>query len=86
MSEGSTHSSDKVVMALLRQPALGYIRELRHSLDRDPEHLTFHASSVGLKIRRYLSEGGVHWDDDIFEREWQSVVKKAIVYLSTVEK
>ena len=86
MTENFDRPGDKIVMTLLKPPALGYIRELRRSLDKDPEHLTFHASSVGLKIRRFLSEGGIHWDDDIFDREWQGVVKKAIIYLGTVEK
>ena len=80
------NSVDKVVVSLLKPPALGYVRELRRSLDKDPEYLMFHASSVGLNIRRYLAEVGVHWDDDIFQREWQDVVRKAVIYLRTIEK
>lgn len=72
---------------LLRPPALGCVRELRRSFwRRDPEYLMFHSLSVGLNIRRYLAEVGVHWEDDIFQRKWEDVLRKAIVYLRTIEK
>ncbi|MGB2868869.1 MAG: hypothetical protein WBD36_10485 [Bacteroidota bacterium] len=78
--------SEKVVISLLRPPALGYVRELRRSLDKDPEYLMFHSLSVGLNIRRYLADLGIHWEDEIFQREWQEVVRKAVIYLRTIEK
>lgn len=77
---------ERAVMALLKQPALSYIRDLRKTIDEDPNFLTFHDRSVGLKVQNLLSKQGIFWDDEVFERQFMKVVMEAVARLRSVEK
>ena len=69
---------ERAVLALLKPPAVSYIRDLRKTIDEDPNFLTFHDRSVSLKIQDLLSKQGIYWDDEIFEKQFLKVVKAAI--------
>jgi hypothetical protein len=77
---------ERAVMALLKQPALSYIRDLRRTIDQDPNFLTFHDRSVSLKIQNFLSKQGIFWDDEVFERQFLKVVMEAVTRLRSFEK
>ena len=73
--------NEKVVMLLLKPPALPYTRELRKKLDKDPEFMKLHAHSVSIKMYQLLSKSGVFWDQEILERECENIVKEAVTRL-----
>ncbi len=77
---------ERAVMALLKPPALSYIRDLRRTMDEDPNFLTFHDRSVSLKIQDLLSREGIYWDDEIFQKQFLKVVKEAIDRLKKAEQ
>ncbi len=77
---------EKAVSALLKPPAISYIRDLRKTIDDDPNFLTFHDRSVSLRIQALLSKQGIFWDDEIFERQFLKVVTEAIERLKKTEK
>ncbi len=89
-SEGSFSVSrvepdERAVTALLKPPALSYLRDLRRTIDDDPNFLSFHDRSVSLKIQNLLSRQGIFWDDEVFERQFLRVVNEAIERLRRVE-
>jgi hypothetical protein len=77
---------ERAVTALLKPPALSYIRDLRRTMDEDPNFLTFHDRSVSLKIQDLLSKQGIYWDDEIFQKQFLRVVKEAIDRLKKTEQ
>ena len=77
---------EKAVVALLSQPGLSYTRELRQAIDRDPNFLAFHDQSVGLKVQNLLSQQGIFWDEEIFEKQYMGVVTEAVSRLRGIEK
>ncbi len=77
---------ERAVVALLKQPALSYIRDLRRTMDEDPNFLTFHDRSVSLKIQNFLSKQGIFWDDEVFERQFMKVVMEALSRIRNFEK
>jgi hypothetical protein len=81
-----TESNEKAVSALLKTPALPYIRELRRTIDKDPGYLAFHEQSVALKVQNFLSKEGIYWDQEVFEKEFQDIVMEAIKRERTSEK
>ncbi len=89
-SEGSfganpVEPDERAVLALLKPPALSYIRDLRRTIEEDPNFLTFHDRSVSLKIQDLLSKQGIYWDDEIFEKQFLRVVTEAITRLKKTE-
>ena len=76
----------KIVIQFLKQPALAYIRELRQMLDKDLLYLQSHTDEIRPRVRQLLWASGIYWDNEIFDREWQGVVKEAITQLRSVEK
>ena len=82
----SIEPDERAVTALLKPPALSYIRDLRKTIDEDPNFLTFHDRSVSLKIQNLLSKQGIFWDDEIFERQFLKVVTEAVARLRVSEK
>ncbi len=89
-SEGSfganpVEPDERAVLALLKPPALSYIRDLRRTIEEDPNFLTFHDRSVSLKIQDLLSKQGIYWDDEIFEKQFLKVVTEAITRLKKTE-
>jgi hypothetical protein len=77
---------EKAISALLRAPALSYIRELRQTIDQDPNFLAFHDRSVGLKVQSLLSKEGIFWDQEVFEKQFLKLVTEAVQRLRTSEK
>jgi hypothetical protein len=77
---------ERAVAALLKQPALSYIRDLRRTMDEDPNFLTFHDRSVSLKIQNFLSKQGIFWDDEVFEKQFMKVVIEAVSRIRSFEK
>lgn len=77
---------ERAVSALLKQPALSYIRDLRRTVDEDPNFLTFHDRSVSLRIQNFLSKQGIFWDDEVFELQFMKVVMEALSRLRTIER
>lgn len=81
-----TEPDETAVSALLKPPALPYLRELRRTIDQDPIYLAFHDKSVGLRVQSLLNKQGIVWNDDIFERQFMGVVMEAITRLRTSER
>ena len=77
---------EKAVIALLKPPALSYMRELRQTIDKDPNFLMFHNQSVGLKVQNLLSKQGIFWDQGVFEKQFTKVVMEAVIRLRSFEK
>ena len=85
---GSNHIApdEQAVTALLKQPALSYIRNLRKTIDEDPNFLTFHDRSVSAKIQNFLTKQGILRDDDEYERQFLKVVMEALTRVRSLEK
>ncbi len=79
-------ADEKSVMILLQSPALAYMRDLRRTLDTDPQYLAAHSDGVRSKVTEFLSNGGIYWDNDIFDREWERIVKEAVIRLRNIER
>ena len=89
-SEGSfagtpVEPDERAVLALLKPPAISYLRDLRRTIDEDPNFLTFHDRSVSLKIQNLLSRQGIFWDDEIFEKQFLKIVTEAIARLKKTD-
>ena len=82
----SNPADEKTVMILLQMPALSYLRDLRKTLDADPRYLDTNAEGVRMKVTEFLSGGGVYWDKEIFDREWERIVREAVIRLRSVER
>ena len=82
----SNPADEKTVMTLLKMPALSYIRDLRRTLDADPRYLSNNSEGVRTKVTEFLSSGGVYWDKEIFDREWERIVREAVIRLRSVER
>lgn len=76
---------ERAVSALLRPPAVSYLRDLQRTIEEDPNFLTFHDRSVSLKIQNLLSKQGIFWDDEIFEKQFPRIVTEAIARLKKSE-
>jgi len=77
---------ERAVTTLLKQPALSYIRDLRQTIDQDPNFLAFHDRSVSVRIQNLLSRQGIFWDTDVFENQFPKLVAEALVRLRSFEK
>ncbi len=77
---------ERAVGALLKSPAITYIRDLRRLMEDDPNYLSFHDRSVGLKIQSLLSREGIFWDEEVFERKFFQLVSHAVATLKTLER
>jgi hypothetical protein len=78
--------NERAVAALLKPPAISYIRDLSQSIEQDPGFLAFHDRSVSLRIQTLLSKQGIFWDDEIFEQQFLKVVMGAVTRLRSLEK
>jgi hypothetical protein len=83
---GYIEPDERAVGALLKPPAISYIRDLSWTLEHDPNYLSFHDRSVSLKIQSLLSKQGIFWDDEIFERQFLKIVAAAVKRLRSLEK
>jgi hypothetical protein len=77
---------ERAVTTLLKQPALSYIRDLRQTIDQDPNFLAFHDRSVSVRIQNLLSRQGIFWDTDVFENQFPKLVAEALVRLRSFER
>lgn len=77
---------ERAVTALLKQPALSYIRDLRQTIEQDPNFLAFHDRSVSLKVQNLLSKQGIFWETDVFENQFPVLVLEAVARLKTIEE
>jgi hypothetical protein len=77
---------ERAVTALLKQPALSYIRDLRETIDQDPNFLAFHDRSVSVRVQNLLSRQGIFWDTDVFEDQFPRLVTEAVARLRIIEK
>ncbi len=78
--------NEQAVSALLKPPALSYLRDLRRTIDQDPIFLVFHEKSVSLRLQNLLSRQGIVWNDDRFDRQFLSLVMEAVSRLRSIEK
>lgn len=79
-------SDRRAINALMKHPALSYMRSLRRLMDEDPDYLIFHNSSIRQRVRTFLSNQGICWDDAVLEREFRNVVMEAVTLLRGIEK
>lgn len=75
-------ADERAVIIMLQPERLRFLNELRHKIAKDPNYLSTHSSEVSPKVQKILSNGGVHWHQDIFDREWREIVKEAISRIS----
>ncbi len=73
------------ISALLKPPALSYLRDLQRSIDKDPYYLTYFDRSVSIRIQSLLSKQGIYWDDEIFEKQFLQIVSEALKRLRTLD-
>lgn len=69
---------ERAVNALLKQPALSYIRDLQQTMEQDPNFLAFHDRSVSVRIQSLLSRQGIFWDTEIFEDQFPKLIDEAV--------
>lgn len=84
--EDTPTPSERAVSALLKPPAISYIRDLRTNVEHDPSFLTFYDRSVSIKIQSFLSKQGIFWEPDIFEKRFMKLVCEAIDRVKKEEK
>lgn len=77
---------DSAVIALLKQPALKFSRELRRELDKDPEYANKHKPELIPQIDRFLDGAGIHWRKDVIEDNVGKLVRDLAVRLRSIEK
>jgi hypothetical protein len=77
---------ERAVSALLKQPALSYIRDLRQTIEQDPNYLAFHDRSVSLRVQNLLSRQGIFWETDVFEDQFPKLVTEAFARLKSIER
>ena len=79
-------SDRRVVNALMRQPALSYMRSLRRLMDEDPDYLVLHDSSINQRIQSFLANQGIFWNSNILEGEFRNVVTEVVALLRSIER
>jgi hypothetical protein len=79
-------SDTRAVNALMKQPALSYMRSLRRLMDEDPDYLVFHESMIGRRIQSFLANQGISWNNSVGEREFRNVVTEVVTLLRSIEK
>ena len=84
--KASSEKFEKALMALFKQPALGFSRKLRSSLDKDPDYLKHHAAEVFPQLRSYLTEAGIPLDGKNPDEQMHDVVREVVVRLRSFEK
>jgi hypothetical protein len=84
--KASSEKFEKALMALFKQPALGFSRKLRSSLDEDPDYLKHHEAEVFPQIQRYLTEAGMPLDGKNPDEQMRDVVREVVIRLRSFEK
>jgi hypothetical protein len=73
---------EKAVQFLLKPPAVRYLRKLRESLEREPDFLGTHREDIENVIIGFLAGSGLQWHREIFEKEWEPILRIALRRLS----
>lgn len=68
----------KAIQFLLKPPAVRYLRRLRESVEHEPEYLRTHRDDVGNVIIGFLAGSGLQWHREIFDREWEAILRDAL--------
>ena len=74
---------DKAVAQLLKPPAIEYVRSLESLTKEHPNYVDANKVDVGNMIHGFLAGSGFHWDREIFEKEWPSILQEAIARLGS---
>ena len=82
----SSEQLETALTVFFRRPALDFSRNLRSSLDKDPEYLTDHASDIFPRVRQLLNEAGAPLNDSKYEDQMKYVVREIVIRLRTIEK
>jgi hypothetical protein len=77
-----TTPREKAVRFLLKPPASRYVRRLKKLMEKEPEYLAAHRDDVGNIIIGFLAGSGLQWHREIFEREWEVILRDALRRLS----
>ncbi len=72
---------ERAVTAMLGKEGIPFLKKLVKQVKRDPEFLNSQGTRVSREVEKILSHGGIHWHREIFEREWQEIVKEAMARL-----
>ncbi len=85
-NSGRTEADERAISALLKSPALSYLRDLRRTIDQDPVYLVFHDKSVSLRVQSLLARQGILVNDEGIERQCMRVVMEAVCRLRSIER
>lgn len=77
---------DRALMEFFRPPALGYSRNLRANLDRDPAYVERNKSEVYRELRGFLTRAGFAFDEQGIDRQMEYVVREVVGRLRSYEK
>lgn len=77
---------DIAVLALLKQPALKFSRELRRQLDEDPDYAVKHKRELIPKVNNFLSDAGIDGKKNVIEGNMEMLVRELAVRLRSIEK
>lgn len=80
------NTNDKAIVILLSKPALDFVREVRRKVDTDSTYLDSHMQELREKVKTYLMDAGLLWDNDILTREAIPMLTEAIMQLRLIEK
>jgi len=84
--KAASEKFEKALMSLFKQPALGFSRKLRSSLDEDPDYLKHHEAEVFPQIQRYMTEAGMPLDGKNPDEQMRDVVREVVIRLRSFEK
>ena len=69
---------ETAVESLLRPPFSELLNSIRSEIDKDPQYLFFHESSIGIKIQSMLVRSGINWDSRTMGYYWARVLRVAL--------
>lgn len=73
---------DIAVDHLLQPPAVEYVRSLKELVEKDPNYVKANREDIGNILHGFLAGAGIHWAQEIFERDWPEILQEAIARLS----
>jgi hypothetical protein len=73
----------RAVSYLLQPPAVDYLHALQGKIKADSAYLSSNHEDIANILEGFLSGGGFHWSQDIFEREWPGILEEALHKLET---
>ena len=74
-------ADERAVSLMLGARGVPLLRKLNKHIKKDPDYLNSHRSSVRQEVERILNSGGIHWHQEIFDREWMETVSEALTRL-----